>query len=240
MDEGIRFLFRISDCSSAIRNLVLVLYLFGMTGWEAFPDGDGDRRRNCMMRMHWKRKLDILRSNFGLFFRNPQSAIRNLVLVLCLFGIIVWGGCRSSQNDAPGLAPQFSLKDLDGNPMKSDYKGKITLVNFWATWCGPCRMEIPDFVELYKTYKARKVEIVGISLDHGGQKKVRSFVEQAGINYPVGIDEKRQVERAFGGVRAIPTTFIVDQEGRIYKRYEGVRSKAVFENDINALLQRER
>lgn len=173
--------------------------------------------------------------------------------MLCLFGIMLWGACESPQPDAKlapknnpniaqkadaKLAPQFSLKDLDGNPMKSDYTGKITFVNFWASWCGPCRMEIPDFVALYKTYKDQNFEIIGISLDHEGPEKVQSFVERYKINYPVGmIDREKEVARAFGGFRGIPTTFIIDQKGRIYKRYEGVRSKEVFENDIKTLLQ---
>ncbi len=194
-----------------------------------------------------KHKSGFLGTDSGWLFRN-------LALLLCLFGMIAWGGCESPQPDAKPasksspnlaqkpdakLAPQFSLKDLDGDPIKSDYTGKITLVNFWASWCGPCRMEIPDFIELYKTYKDRKVEIIGISLDREGPEKVRSFVESYKINYPVGmIDRKQEVARAFGGFRGIPTTFIIDQKGRIYKRYEGVRSKEVFENDIKALLQR--
>jgi thiol-disulfide isomerase/thioredoxin len=201
-----------------------------------------------------KRKSGLLGTDSGWLFRNPQSAIRNVALILSLFGIMLWGACESPQPDAKlapknnpniaqkadaKLAPLFSLKDLDGSPVKSDYQGKITLVNFWASWCGPCRMEIPDFIELYRTYKDRKVEIIGISLDREGPEKVRSFVESYKINYPVGmIDRKQEVARAFGGFRGIPTTFIIDQKGRIYKRYEGVRSKVVFENDIKALLQR--
>ncbi|MFH1008320.1 MAG: TlpA disulfide reductase family protein [Candidatus Latescibacterota bacterium] len=175
-----------------------------------------------------------------------------LTSALCLIGVMLWGACESPEPEAgpapksnpntvetsdAKLAPQFSLTDLDGNPMNSNYAGKITLVNFWASWCGPCRMEIPDFVELYSAYKDRGVEIIGISLDHEGPEKVRSFAAKYQINYPVGmIDKEQKVASAFGGFRGIPTTFIVDQQGRIFKRYVGVRSKAVFENDIKTLL----
>ena len=117
-------------------------------------------------------------------------------------------------SDRPTAVPAMSLTDLDGHPISNqDFKGKVVLLNFWATWCGPCRAEIPTLVELQQHY-AGKVLIVGLSIDTGPPESVKAFAEQFSVNYPVAI-ANADLEQAFGGVSAVPSTFIVNPEGRI-------------------------
>ncbi|MBI2503501.1 MAG: TlpA family protein disulfide reductase [Candidatus Latescibacteria bacterium] len=134
------------------------------------------------------------------------------------------------------VAPDFVLRDLQGKPVRlADFSGQVRIVNFWATWCGPCWMEIPHLQELYDKYRAQGVMVIGISLDQGGSQVVQPFVEEVGITYPVALGD-RQTTQAYGGVSAIPTSFIVDRKGRIYRIYMGYRDKAEFEAAIQALL----
>jgi len=136
--------------------------------------------------------------------------------------------------DLAGAAPAFTLVDLNGKSVSlSDFRGKIVVLNFWATWCPPCRREIPDFIDLQKEYGSRSVQIVGIALDE--PEKVQAFARQNGMNYPVllGSDE---VSMKYGGIEGIPTTFIIDKNGRIVNRFEGFRPREVFETEIKQLL----
>ncbi len=133
-------------------------------------------------------------------------------------------------------APDFELPDVNGKKVRlSDFKGKIIILDFWATWCPPCRAEIPGFVELYKKYKDKGVEIIGISLDEGGVKDVVPFMKEFGINYHVLIGNYK-VTQDYGGIRGIPTTFVIDRKGNIRAKYVGYRPKEVFERDIITLL----
>ncbi|MFC1666888.1 redoxin domain-containing protein [Candidatus Omnitrophota bacterium] len=133
-------------------------------------------------------------------------------------------------------APDFALLDIDGNEKKlSDFKGKVIILDFWATWCPPCRAEIPHFIELYSHYKNQGLEIIGIALDQNGRKVVGPFAEKNNINYPILLAE-REISGLYGGISAIPTTFIIDRDGRIRKKYTGYRSKEIFEKDIQELL----
>lgn len=130
-------------------------------------------------------------------------------------------------------APNFTLNDIDGNRVQlSDFDGQIRIVDFWATWCPPCKAEIPHFIALAKKYP--KVAILGISLDQGGPKIVKEFAEEYGVNYPM-LMANRETVQAFGDIRSIPTTFVIDQQGQIIKKYVGYRSQDVFEKDILAL-----
>lgn len=133
-------------------------------------------------------------------------------------------------------APDFKILDLEGKTVSlADYKGKVVILDFWATWCGPCRMEIPHFIDLQKIYGEKGLEVVGVSLDQGGKKDVEPFAKAKSINYDMLLGTN-EMTMAYGGVKGIPTTFILTQDGKIYKKYVGVRPREVFETDVKALL----
>ena len=132
-------------------------------------------------------------------------------------------------------APNFRLTDLAGKPVElGALRGKVVILDFWATWCPPCREEIPHFISLYNAYRSKGFEMVGLSVGEEPDA-VKQFVQKNGINYPVAIAND-QVERAFGGIRGIPTTFVLDKKGRIVKKYVGFQDKKVFERQIQQLL----
>ena len=130
----------------------------------------------------------------------------------------------------------FTFKDLDGkNVALSSYKGKVVLLNFWATWCGPCKAEIPIFVELQDQYKDDLV-IVGFSVDDTADK-ARAFATQYKINYPILLGEGREdLQEAYGPIWGIPASFIISKEGLICRKHLGIAPKAVFEKEIAALM----
>ena len=133
-------------------------------------------------------------------------------------------------------APNFTLKTGDGTTIElSKLKGKTVVVNFWATWCGPCRAEIPGFLDVYARYKAKGLEIVGISLDQGGWDDVKPFVKKLNISYPVVLGNDR-IARLYGNIEAIPTTFIIDKNGTIVDQHVGYMKAEDFENKIKGLL----
>jgi cytochrome c biogenesis protein CcmG/thiol:disulfide interchange protein DsbE len=134
------------------------------------------------------------------------------------------------------MAPEFDLKDAMGRTVKlSDYKGKIVLLNFWATWCGPCKLEIPWFIEFEQTYKDKGFAVLGVSMDEEGWEIVRPYIEKAKINYRMVIGND-SVATLYGGVDSLPTSFVIDKEGRIAAIHVGLVSKSSYQNDINQLL----
>jgi cytochrome c biogenesis protein CcmG/thiol:disulfide interchange protein DsbE len=141
------------------------------------------------------------------------------------------------QKDQPRKveAPDFTLKNLEGEEVQlSTYKGKIVFVNFWATWCGPCRHEVPAFIELQEKY-GEDLVILGISLDQGDLSVVPDFAEEYAINYEV-LYGSPQVVSSYGGIGAIPTTFIVDKEGFVRDMQRGFPGKEYFEKVVAALM----
>jgi thiol-disulfide isomerase/thioredoxin len=141
------------------------------------------------------------------------------------------------------LAPDFTLKDMDGKSVQLvDSRGRVVIVDFWATWCPPCQAEIPHFIELYDDYANQGLEILGISLDRSGEQVVRPFVQEFAINYSVLVEGEQspvQVAQEFGGVVGIPTTFLIDRQGRIYKKFVGYVEKSILEREVRVLLAEE-
>ena len=138
--------------------------------------------------------------------------------------------------DAKPANMDFVLKDLDGNDVKiSAHKGKVILLNFWATWCGPCKAEIPGFVELQDKYK-KDLVIVGFSVDDTADK-ARAFAAEYKINYPIMLGLGREdIQDAYGPIWGIPASFLISKDGKVCKRHMGIAPKAVFEKEIKALL----
>jgi thiol-disulfide isomerase/thioredoxin len=121
----------------------------------------------------------------------------------------------------PAAVPEFTITDLEGRSTRStEWRGKVVLVNFWATWCAPCRAEIPDLVELQDKYRDQLV-VVGVSEDEGGVEQVKRFAAEHDINYPV-VMVTPELRKVFPGVSALPTTFVLDREGRLAKRNVGI------------------
>lgn len=134
------------------------------------------------------------------------------------------------------MAPAWNLKGTDGKPVSSgDFKGKVVVVDFWATWCPPCVAEIPGYVKLQEKYAKDGLVIVGISLDEGGVDLVKKFAASKKINYPLAMGDGAVVE-AFGGVEAIPTTFVIDREGRIQHKKVGAVKEEEFESVLKKFL----
>lgn len=135
-----------------------------------------------------------------------------------------------------GAAPAWALAQLDGTTLQSaDLAGKVVVVDFWATWCPPCREEIPGYIEMQKALEADGVMIVGVSLDRAGPGVVKAFAEKYGINYPLVMGDTKVVD-AFGGIEAIPTTFLIDRDGKIRHRKVGSMERAEYEPLVRSLL----
>lgn len=168
------------------------------------------------------------------------------VRILALTAILLSAACTTTTTKAGGgtvkptssrkAAPAFELKDADGKAVKlADYNGKVVLLNFWATWCGPCKVEIPWFIDFETQYKDKGFAVVGVAMDEEGWDIIKPYIQQKKVNYRVllGTD---QVAQMYGGVESLPTTFILDREGKIATVHVGLVSKSEYQNDINQLL----
>lgn len=170
--------------------------------------------------------------------------MRRFSLLLCCAGLLLaLNACSSdrdpSATDSPAKntqsqsgtnyetnpipAPDLTLETMDGRTINvADHEGGVILVNFWATWCGPCRREIPDLVDLYSDLNEAGLEIVGIAVDQEGADAVKPFVKEQKINYPIVLDPDQSTESHFEAMYGLPTTYVVNPEGQIVKRVLGV------------------
>ncbi len=158
--------------------------------------------------------------------------MKRFILVLLPLVIVLFVCAEAEKTSIFGnnssQAPDFTVKDLKGREISlSNYSGKVVFLNFWATWCGPCKAEIPDFIEAYKQYKDKGMEIIGISVDRISPKSVLKFAEKYKINYPVVMSTDK-IQKDYEPGPYVPTTIIIDQEGKIRHKHIGYMSKKAF------------
>ena len=173
-------------------------------------------------------------------FKNPKH--RSYLYTGLFFAAVIFFFIVNNTNGDSVEGPYPPNFNVDNSNLVnlSDFKGKVVIVDFWATWCPPCRKGIPDLIEIKKEFKDKNVEIIGISLDsftRGGATKndVVPFINEYGINYPILIGDIN-VAQQYGGVNSIPTSFVIDKEGYILTYYQGLMPKQQYVDDLNKAL----
>jgi cytochrome c biogenesis protein CcmG/thiol:disulfide interchange protein DsbE len=164
-----------------------------------------------------------------------MSSMFRKILVVAILSMGLLFGCtdRSKLSSTSGL--DFTMQDLNGKAVKlSDYRGKPVLIDFWATWCQPCRDSIPIIVKLYKNFGPKGLVVLGVSLDQGGWEGVKSFAAEEGVSYPILKGTEHAV--SMFQVRTIPTLVIIDKKGELVRRYIGVGDDGELDKDIEAIL----
>ena len=178
-----------------------------------------------------------------------KVAIR-LILAFVLLALGIYFGVRQHSQSSGGAGPQalgetkqlkaapdFTLTDINGQPLRlADYKGKVVLLDFWATWCAPCRSEIPRFVAWQKQYGPQGLQVIGLSMDDDS-KPVPAFMQQFGIDYPVALGDAKLADQ-YGGVLGLPVTFVIGRDGQIYHKHIGLTDMALLEGEIKQLLEK--
>ena len=157
------------------------------------------------------------------------------IIVLFIVVIALLAGCKDRGGRPDTAASDFSLKDMNGKTVRlSDYKGKVVLLEFWATWCPPCRASVPGLEKLHKAYKDKGLVLLAVAMDMGGDDEVRSYIKESGITYTV-LKGTEDVATKYQ-VRSIPMMLVLGKDGKIAKRYIGMGSDEDLETDIKAAL----
>lgn len=134
-------------------------------------------------------------------------------------------------------APALAIKDLRGRTLRlSDYRGKVVVLNFWATWCPPCRAEMPDLVKMQREYRSKGLQVIGVTYPPQETEEVRRFVKQLGVNYPIALGTK-EIKTLFDESETLPVTIVIDRQGTIRERIEGILLPEEFEQKIKPLLK---
>ena len=182
--------------------------------------------------------------NLDFHSQRPRLSLLGVLCLVALAFLLVASGAsaRTPQGGNvirfvrnPDAAPEFKLDGLDGKPLSlATARGKVVLLNFWATWCGPCRAEIPDLIALQQRYKDQ-LQIIGLTVDDDDASTIKQVVAEEHINYPVAMSSP-EVRLQYGGISALPTSFVLDGQGRVVQKHEGLRDPALYETEIRALL----
>jgi len=168
-----------------------------------------------------------------------------LIVVAMVISIMLVFGIQKARHNSSSAgsnkilnqpAPDFALASLDGKTLKlSDYRGKAVLLNFWATWCEPCKIEMPWFVELQKKYGPQGLQVLGVAMDDSAPKDIAEFAQKMSVNYPIVIG-KEEVGTQYGGVQYLPSTFYISRDGKIMDRVFGLVSRSEIESNIQKAL----
>ncbi len=172
--------------------------------------------------------------------RNPLV----LVVVALMVALMLYVGFHMARRTGSTpriakstVAPDFSLESLDGKSVRlSDLRGKAVLLNFWATWCGPCKIEMPWFVELQNQYGAQGLQIVGVAMDDASKEDIAKFAKNMGVNYPILIG-KESIGDQYGGIPALPESFFIGRDGKIVDKIIGLKGKGEIEDAIKSALK---
>ena len=157
--------------------------------------------------------------------------LRSIILALLLVTTPIISAGQS------GKAPALELKDLRGRTLRlSDYKGKVVLINFWATWCPPCRAEMPDLIKMQREYRSKGLQVIGITYPPEEIKEVRQFIRKLRVNYPIALGTK-ETKTLFDETETLPLTVVIDREGNVRERIEGILLPEEFEQKIKPLLK---
>ncbi len=158
------------------------------------------------------------------------------VLIFALYRLGPQLGALTGMGSDLGRSPDFSFSTLEGEHVDSDeLRGEVVVLNFWATWCGPCKLEMPALQSLHEEYAHTGVTVLGLATDVGGSDPIRDFLAERDITYPVG-RATYQHRRSFGGIRGIPTTFIIDREGVVQHRVVGYFAPPAMRAAVNRLI----
>ena len=171
-----------------------------------------------------------------VFWLTVAAALACAGVVCAEAAVVDSPSSAAAQQDEPQTAPDFSLKTLDGAHVSlSDYKGKVVVLNFWATYCVPCKTETPWFVDLQKKHAADGLQVIGITMDEPENKRVSKFVSDLGVNYPIAFGDYDTAD-AYNHVQALPVTFFITRDGKIAKTVRGIENKEQLEQEAGKLL----